>query len=142
MAGMLGLKAWQWLFILEALPTVLLSGVVLCCLTDRPKDARWLSAEERAWLEGELDRESRAIGGAHGKEVWLTEMQAQPWASDPGDFTTSDLLVSAKVYRNAPLQVVLLWGVETWLADPAWMDAAAQAMGILRTPSAVPAPSR
>jgi ACS family tartrate transporter-like MFS transporter len=70
MAGMLGLKAWQWLFILEALPTVLLSGVVLCCLTDRPKDARWLSAEERAWLEGELDRESRAIGGAHGKEVW------------------------------------------------------------------------
>ena len=43
---------------------------------------------------------------------------------------------------NAPLQVVLLWGVETWLADPAWMDAATQAMGILRTPSAVPAPSR
>jgi len=70
MAGVLGLKAWQWLFILEALPTVLLSGVVWCCLTDRPKDARWLSAEERAWLEGELDRETRAIAGAHGNQVW------------------------------------------------------------------------
>ena len=69
-------------------------------------------------------------------------MQAQPWALDPGDFTTDNLLVSAKVYRNAPLQVVLLWGVETWLADPAWMEAATQAMGILRTPSAIHAPSR
>jgi len=83
-----------------------------------------------------------ALAKAQGKQVWLTEMQAQPWALDPGDFTTDNLLVSAKVYRNAPLQVVLLWGVETWLADPAWMEAATQAMGILRTPSAIPAPSR
>jgi hypothetical protein len=84
-----------------------------------------------------------AVASSQGKEVWLTEMQAQPWATDPGDFTTDDLLVSAKVYRNAPLQVVLLWGVDTWLADPAWMQAATEAIGVLRTPSsATPAPPR
>ncbi|HET7466781.1 MAG TPA: hypothetical protein VFL29_08940 [Candidatus Dormibacteraeota bacterium] len=74
-----------------------------------------------------------AIAKSQGKQVWLTEMQAQPWATDPGDFTTGDMLVSAKIYRSAPLQVVLLWGVETWLADPAWMHAAVQAMDVLRS---------
>jgi len=87
------------------------------------------------------------LAKSQGKDVWLTEVQAQPWATDAGDtatgnFTTGDLLVSAKVYRNAPVQVVLLWGVETWLEDPAWMQAATQAMAILRTPAAIPAPSR
>ena len=88
-----------------------------------------------------------ALAKSQGKDVWLTEVQAQPWATEAGDlsigdFTTGDLLVSAKVYRNTPVQVVLLWGVETWLEDPAWMQAAIQAMGILRTPAAIPAPSR
>jgi len=93
----------------------------------------WKAEAIRYWSE---------LAKSQGKQAWLTEMQAQPWASDPGDFTTDELLVTARIYRNTPLQVVLLWGVETWLAEPAWMDAAAQAMGILRTPSAVPAPSR
>lgn len=73
-----------------------------------------------------------ALARAQGKQVWLTEMQAQPWATDPTGFSTDDLLASARIYRNAPLQVVLLWGAETWLDDPAWMQAASTAMGILR----------
>ena len=103
---------------------------------------RFASVALRTSWKAEAIRYWSALAKAQGKQVWLTEMQAQPWALDPGDFTTDNLLVSAKVYRNAPLQVVLLWGVETWLADPAWMEAATQAMGILRTPSAIPAPSR
>ncbi|HVE21508.1 MAG TPA: MFS transporter [Acidocella sp.] len=45
-----GLANWQWLYLLEAIPALLLSFVVLNYLTDRPKDAKWLSDEERAWL--------------------------------------------------------------------------------------------
>jgi hypothetical protein len=41
--------------------------------------------------------------------------------------------VSAADYRQEPAQVVLLWGVETWLRDLAWMAAANHAMTILRT---------
>ena len=103
---------------------------------------RFSTVALRTSWKAEAIRYWSALARAQGKEVWLTEMQAQPWAADPGSFTTDEMLVSAKVYRNAPLQVVLLWGVETWLADPEWMQAASQAMGILRTPSAVPAPSR
>lgn len=45
-----GLAGWQWLFILEGLPTVLLAFVVLAVMTDRPEQARWLSVSEREWL--------------------------------------------------------------------------------------------
>jgi len=66
-----------------------------------------------------------------GKEVWLAEMQAQPWG-DMGTFSPQDLIESATDYRQEPLQVVLMWGVDTWLDDPAWMDAGSRAMDILR----------
>jgi len=52
--GVIGLKGWQWLFILEAIPAVMLSGVVYFYLTDRPADAAWLEPEERAWLVNRL----------------------------------------------------------------------------------------
>jgi hypothetical protein len=68
---------------------------------------------------------------AHGKDVWVAEMQAQPWSGE-GAFEPSDLIASAVDYRQERLQVVLLWGVDTWLEDPAWMSAASQAMSILR----------
>ncbi len=68
---------------------------------------------------------------AAGKSVWLTEVQAQPWDSR-GAFGPSDLVASASSYRQESLGVVLLWGVETWLAQPAWMNAGAQAIAILR----------
>ena len=68
---------------------------------------------------------------AKGKDLWVAEMQAQPWSGE-GAFTPSDLVATATDYRQEHLQVVLLWGVETWLEDPPWMSAAAQALGILR----------
>lgn len=68
---------------------------------------------------------------AAGKELWLAEMQAQPWSGST-TFTPSDLVDSAKDYRQERLQVVLMWGVNTWLTDPAWMKAGIEAMDILR----------
>ena len=57
--GFMGMKGWQWLFILEAAPAVILSVVVYFFLTDRPVDATWLTPEERAWLAGRLEQERR-----------------------------------------------------------------------------------
>ncbi len=57
--GVLGLRGWQWLFVLEAVPALLLSFVVFFYLTDRPADATWLQADERAWLTNRLDLEQR-----------------------------------------------------------------------------------
>jgi hypothetical protein len=67
------------------------------------------------------------------KEVWLTELQAQPWGPGQG-FTTADLVASAAAYRQEPLRVALMWGVDTWLADPAWMTAATAAMNLMKAP--------
>jgi len=71
---------------------------------------------------------------AQNKQVWLMEMQAQPWSMSPGSFSTDDLLATATAYRREPLNVVLLWGAETWLVDRDWLNAATRAMAILRTP--------
>jgi len=57
--GFMGVKGWQWLFILEAAPALILSVVVFFFLTDRPADAMWLQPEEREWLVGRLDQERR-----------------------------------------------------------------------------------
>ena len=61
-----GLKGWQWLFILEAVPTVLLGIACLFVLTDRPAKATWLTTEQRAWLDGPHRRPSDAQEGAIG----------------------------------------------------------------------------
>lgn len=56
--GALGLKGWQWLFMLEGIPTVLLGIVCFFFLTDRPAEAKWLSDPQRAWLVGRMDEEA------------------------------------------------------------------------------------
>ena len=59
LGGLAGLAGWQWLFIIEAAPALLLSVVVFFYLTDRPADARWLLPDQRAWLARRLDDEHR-----------------------------------------------------------------------------------
>src|SRR3984885_10546357 len=59
MNGLGGLAGWQWLFIMEAAPAIILSVVVWFYLTDRPADAQWLEPEERAWLARRLSAETQ-----------------------------------------------------------------------------------
>jgi MFS family permease len=59
MDGVLGLRGWQWMFILEAIPAVLLGLVCLVVLSDGPADAAWLPEGERAWLVGRLQAEKQ-----------------------------------------------------------------------------------
>ncbi len=55
--GIAGLAGWQWLFLLEGLPSVLLGVIALSYLTDRPEQAAWLPPDGRAWLAGRLQLE-------------------------------------------------------------------------------------
>jgi len=50
-----GLAGWQWMFVIEALPALLLGLFILRYLKDRPRDAKWLTAEECAWLERHVE---------------------------------------------------------------------------------------
>ncbi|WP_448118796.1 MFS transporter [Pseudomonas serbica] len=70
--GMLGLKGWQWLFIIQGIPGVLMVAVVLKYLTDSPKAAKWLTDAEKDWLQGELDKDAAAntLAGNANASVW------------------------------------------------------------------------
>ena len=66
--GHLGLAGWQWLFLVEGLPAVLISLLFLLFLPDQPSGVTWLSAAEKAWLEMRLaaDRALATTSGDHG----------------------------------------------------------------------------
>ena len=67
--GLLGLRGWQWIFLVEAVPAVVLGFVVLRAMTNRPREAGWLTPEERDWLEATLEAERRLVQGSTG-EAW------------------------------------------------------------------------
>ena len=64
--GWHGLAGWQWLFVLEGLPSVLLGFVVLAILPNRPADAKWLTVEQREWLMARLARDAEESQAPHG----------------------------------------------------------------------------
>lgn len=66
--GAAGLSGWQWLFLLEGLPTVLMGLSVLYVLDNSPASARWLSPEEKTWLAAELAHDEARYGATgHGR---------------------------------------------------------------------------
>ncbi|WP_342514911.1 MFS transporter [Sporosarcina sp. FSL K6-1522] len=52
-----GMAGWRWMFILEGIPAIILGVIVVFYLTNKPANAKWLSQEEKDWLEGELNSE-------------------------------------------------------------------------------------
>ena len=96
--GALGLRGWQWLFVMEGIPAVVLAPVVLRYLTERPADAAWLTSDERDWLSRTMDAEHANTAGAH-----VTLRSA---------VTSGRLWALATVYF---LIVVAFYGVTFWL---------------------------
>ena len=81
MQGVEGLAGWQWMFIIEAAPAVLLGVAALWILPDRPSEAKWLAADERAWLERRLraeQEEARAKAGVH-VPWWQALLSVDVW---------------------------------------------------------------
>ena len=80
--GIGGLQGWQWLFIVEGVPAILLVPVVLLYMTERPADAKWLNADERAWLAREMEAEQAqtsksiiTLGAALGTlRLWIISL--------------------------------------------------------------------
>jgi MFS transporter, ACS family, tartrate transporter len=64
MRGAGGLDGWQWLFLVEGIPAVVLGIVAFFYLSDGPAHARWLPADEKAWLIAEMERERAAAATA------------------------------------------------------------------------------
>jgi ACS family tartrate transporter-like MFS transporter len=65
LTGIWNLSGWQWLFLVEGLPTVLLGLAALSYFTDRPEDAQWLSNPQREWLSERLEQERQQTVAVH-----------------------------------------------------------------------------
>lgn len=77
--GRLGLAGWQWLFLAEGLPAVILSVIFLAYLPNTPAEAKWLTAEERDWLIDRLRAENSAIGERHGEGALRAILNPRVW---------------------------------------------------------------
>lgn len=101
MAGWHGLASWQWLFILEGIPTTLLGLALPWLLTDRPDQANWLTLEEREFLRARLaDEEVRKAEIGHAAhKVWDVFASPRVW-------------LCCTIYFGA---IVGLYGTSFWL---------------------------
>ena len=85
----LGLHGWQWMFIVEGAPAVVLGIATLFLLTDRPRDAAWLTPGEREWLQTALDEEARAKESAIRVTLWDALRLPQVWLLTAAIFATN-----------------------------------------------------
>jgi MFS family permease len=74
-----GLHGWQWLFLLEGIPSVIMGIVVLYYLTDYPRDAKWLSNEQREWLVSKLKVEEQERRQNHNADRLAAIFQWRVW---------------------------------------------------------------
>jgi ACS family tartrate transporter-like MFS transporter len=107
--GRLGLAGWQWLFLLEGLPAALFSFVILGLLPDGPAKAKWLTLDEKSWLQRQLDADS---AHAHlGREAGVLQALLSPKVWLIGLFFFSALTCSYGYGFSAP---AILQGVTGW----------------------------
>ena len=77
MDGVLGLHGWQWLFLIEGAPSVLLGLVTLLVLPDRPTDARWLNRDEANWLVRTIEAEQSLAKPVAARSTWQIMLHPQ-----------------------------------------------------------------
>ncbi|HVZ08436.1 MFS transporter [Rhodopila sp.] len=106
--GVLGLGGWQWIFILEAVPTILLGIGAFVWLTDRPEHADWLRLDQQRWLMTKLEAERQRAPRVEHQSVWRI-------------MTNRTVLMMALVYAGAS-------GASTSLA--LWMPQLVKSFGL------------
>ncbi len=74
-----GLHGWQWLFLLEGIPSMMLGVVVYFFLTDYPKDAQWLADQEREWLVAHMQHEQQQRQQRHNADHLAAILHWRVW---------------------------------------------------------------
>ena len=109
LGGKLGLAGWQWLFLVEGLPAVLFSVVMLWLLPDGPANAAWLTPEEKDWLQNQLKADSARAHLGHEAGVLQALLSPKVWLI--GAFFFCVLMTSYAYNFSAP---AILQGATGW----------------------------
>lgn len=107
--GKLGLAGWQWLFLIEGLPSALYSFVILRMLPDGPAHATWLSTQEKDWLRQQLDADAEHAHLGHNAGVMQALLSPKVWMI--GLFFFGMLTCNYAYNFSAP---AILQGVTGW----------------------------
>jgi len=94
-----GLSGWQWMFLMEGIPAILLGVAVFWALADNPREARWLKGEERVWLLERLALEQGAESSLRKENLWRVLISPRIW-------------MLSIVYFGVP---TAMYGVTLWL---------------------------
>jgi ACS family tartrate transporter-like MFS transporter len=94
-----GLAGWQWLFLMEGLPAIVLGSAVYWVLADGPGSAKWLREDQREWLLEELERERVANSKDEDGGVWEVLASGRVW-------------LLGVIYFGVP---ACMYGVSLWL---------------------------
>jgi MFS transporter, ACS family, tartrate transporter len=94
-----GLSGWQWMFLMEGIPAILLGAAVFWALADNPREAGWLKGEERAWLLERLALEQEAESALRKENLWRVLISPRIW-------------MLSMVYFGVP---TTMYGVTLWL---------------------------
>jgi ACS family tartrate transporter-like MFS transporter len=125
--GKLGLAGWQWLFLLEGLPSILFSGVILWMLPDGPASVKWLTADEKLALKRQLDADGERAHLGHGAGVRQALLSPKVWMT--GAFFFCALTCSYAYGFSAP---AILQGATGWsIAHVGYLVAAFGVAGAL-----------
>lgn len=103
-----GLAGWQWMFLLEGIPAVLLGAIAWKYLVDRPEDAAWLDTGEKAWLCGALRAEQ--IAAAHSHDVGT--VTRGPGSDTFAAFRSGRIWILTLVYFGL---TTVMYGMSMWL---------------------------
>lgn len=77
--GHLGLAGWQWLFLVEGVPAILLSVIFLLYLPNNPAEARWLTDDERAWIHSQLHSDRTSGVAIQSDELGRAFLDTRVW---------------------------------------------------------------
>jgi ACS family tartrate transporter-like MFS transporter len=112
LGGKLGLSGWQWLFLVEGLPTAMFSLVILKMLPDSPAKAAWLTVDEKEWLQGQLKADAEKAHLGHSAGVMQALLEPKVWMMGAYFFFALTANYAYIFSQPAILQGVTGWSVK------------------------------
>ena len=111
--GVLGIAGWKWLFLGEAVPAVVFGVVCFFYLPDRPGQVSWLTAEEKRWLDDEMQKEKKTVTAGRSFSVLQTMYNPRVLALAAIHFGQAAVSVGLAVFSAQIVKSMGLSNMET-----------------------------
>jgi len=99
-----GLSGWQWMFLMEGVPAILLGASVFWALSDSPREASWLKGEEREWLLERLALEQQAESALKKENLWQVLISPRIWMLSVVYFGVSTTMYGLTLWLPSVIQ--------------------------------------